>query len=299
MRIRSLLLGLMLAGLAPAAQAMTPVQLLLLTSHPAFVLDATGTAAACRSGAGFSVRQLTASYGGQPLIQLRRDSDNATQKEYPLWNGNLNVGAIRAWKGAANLFVPDWYDECGSHRDASQSTAANQPGLTLTGGANGKPYVNYPTSSGPQYLATASFTLVQPAFVQIIVNRFSFTGGDTLIDGFSGNTMRIYDNGTAPNITAFAGASGPNVNTFAVGTWGILSALFSGSASTLALNNGAPATGNVGSNSPGGITLGNFGPLQSHSEQAGYEELLVFPATPSAPQLTALHANQKSYYGTP
>ncbi|MDY8135606.1 arabinofuranosidase catalytic domain-containing protein [Aquimarina sp. 2201CG5-10] len=73
-----------------------------------------------------SLRVLESDYNG-PIIRLRRSSDNAEQDFG--WGDNdiVDVAAIDAWRGAANVFVVTWYDQSGLGRNAVQNTAAFQP----------------------------------------------------------------------------------------------------------------------------------------------------------------------------
>ncbi|MEW7278063.1 arabinofuranosidase catalytic domain-containing protein [Aquimarina sp. 2201CG1-2-11] len=73
-----------------------------------------------------SFRVLESDYNG-PLVRLRRDSDNA-QSDFG-WADNdiVDIAAIDAWRGAANVFVVIWYDQSGQGRNAIQNTDAFQP----------------------------------------------------------------------------------------------------------------------------------------------------------------------------
>ena len=73
-----------------------------------------------------SFRVLESDYNG-PLVRLRRDSDNA-QSDFG-WADNdiVDVAAIDAWRGTANVFVVIWYDQSGLGRNAIQNTEAFQP----------------------------------------------------------------------------------------------------------------------------------------------------------------------------
>ncbi|WP_128755164.1 hypothetical protein [Aquimarina sediminis] len=74
----------------------------------------------------FSLRVVESDYNG-PLIRLRRDSDNAQQDFGWADNDIVDIDAINAWRGAANVFVVTWYDQSGLGRNAVQNTNAFQP----------------------------------------------------------------------------------------------------------------------------------------------------------------------------
>jgi hypothetical protein len=106
----------------------TPPSPLLLDLYP-------GAAAA------YSLRRLSDFYGGS-AIQVRRSSDNAVLDIGFTSNGDLDTGALLAFCGAGNGFVTTWYDQSGNARNATQSTAANQPQIVSSGTVileNGKP----------------------------------------------------------------------------------------------------------------------------------------------------------------
>lgn len=92
------------------------------TMRPSHILDEKLT----NISFAFSLRVLESDYNGS-LVRLRRDSDNA-QQDFG-WDDNdiVDVTAIDAWRGAANVFVVIWYDQSGLGRNAIQNTNAFQP----------------------------------------------------------------------------------------------------------------------------------------------------------------------------
>ena len=74
----------------------------------------------------FSLRVLESDYNG-PIIRLRRASDNAQQDFWWADNDIVDITAIDAWRGTANVFVVIWYDQSGLGRNAIQNTNAFQP----------------------------------------------------------------------------------------------------------------------------------------------------------------------------
>jgi len=86
------------------------------------------------SAAAYSLRNLSSTYKG-PLIRIRRSNDNAEQDIFGDYYGNLDTAALKTFVGANSGFVTTWYDQSGSSpaRNATQSTAANQPRIALNG----------------------------------------------------------------------------------------------------------------------------------------------------------------------
>src|SRR4051812_39897639 len=72
----------------------------------------------------------TASIGSN-AIRLREDGGNTEQDFTTIAGGGLNLAAISAFKGGANLFVTKLYDQTGNGRDQIQATAGEQPPFTL------------------------------------------------------------------------------------------------------------------------------------------------------------------------
>ncbi len=73
-----------------------------------------------------SLRVLESDYNGA-LIRLRRSSDNAEQDFGWGDNNIVDIAAINAWRGGANVFVVVWYDQSGLGRNAIQNTRNFQP----------------------------------------------------------------------------------------------------------------------------------------------------------------------------
>src|SRR5210317_2258769 len=103
----------------------------------ALLLDTYGGAAAA-----YSLRQLSNSYTGN-AIRVRRSSDN-TEQNIGFVNGELDTSTLETFCSGTNAYVTTWYDQSGNARDASQTTAANQPQIVSSGSVitqNGKPTI--------------------------------------------------------------------------------------------------------------------------------------------------------------
>jgi len=106
----------------------------------------------------FSVEsQLLSSYSG-PIMRVRRDSDNTESDA-------LTVASMLSFVGAASGYIVTLYDQSGNSKDATQSTAANQPrivnagaldaaGMKFTGGQMldiaSSPYTDFAASDSVQ-----------------------------------------------------------------------------------------------------------------------------------------------------
>lgn len=83
------------------------------------------------AAAAYSVRKLRTAYTGS-AIRVRRSSDNA-ESDIGFSGGNLDTTSLTSFCGAANGFVTTWYDQSGNARNATQTTAANQPQIVSSG----------------------------------------------------------------------------------------------------------------------------------------------------------------------
>jgi len=95
------------------------------------------------ASAAYSVRALNSAYT-DPLIRVRRSSDNAEKDIYALYDGSLDESALTTFVGANDGFVTTWYDQSGNGNDATQGTAADQPIIVSSGSLlteNGEPCI--------------------------------------------------------------------------------------------------------------------------------------------------------------
>jgi hypothetical protein len=84
----------------------------------------------------YGMKRFLSAYTGN-LIRIRRSSDNAEQNiGYDASTGLLDTAAISAFIGGGNGFVTTWYDQSGNTRNATQTTAADQPRISVSGAPN-------------------------------------------------------------------------------------------------------------------------------------------------------------------
>jgi hypothetical protein len=100
----------------------------------------------------WGLRAYSSTTAGTKAVRLRRDSDQAEQDFNTLASGSLDTASIATFKGSANLFVVDLYDQAGTN-NAVQTTASSQPPFTLAP----TPLIDTGTSYHAYYL-----TLVNP-----------------------------------------------------------------------------------------------------------------------------------------
>jgi hypothetical protein len=124
------------------------------------------------AAAAYSVRKLRAAYTGS-AIRVRESVGNTEQDIGFTALGNLDTTALLSHCGSGNGFVTTWYDQSGNARNATQSTAANQPQivsggsvLTLTGTGSAKPCLSFDGTNDSfvfSSITAAQFTTFYPS----------------------------------------------------------------------------------------------------------------------------------------
>jgi hypothetical protein len=150
------------------------------------------------AAAAYSLRRLRIAYTGS-AIRVRRASDN-TEQDIGFVSNALDTSALTTFCSGTNGFVKTWYDQSGNARNATQTTAANQPQIVSSGSVitqDSKPIMAF--TSNTQILNTVSFSLsVNRTYVMTLFNQTntngnfkvylgSFGGGaDNLVNGIVG-----------------------------------------------------------------------------------------------------------------
>ena len=152
------------------------------------------------SAAAYSLRKLRTAYTGS-AIRVRRASDN-TEQNIGFVNNVLDTSSLTSFCSGTNGFVTTWYDQSGNGRNATQTTAINQPQIVSSGSVitdNGKPSVDWATSS---YMVNASFNPSSSSGF----SAFNVYSTD-LAASANTNTMFLYCFGQSVNNNNFAKAS--------------------------------------------------------------------------------------------
>jgi hypothetical protein len=177
----------------------------------AFLLDTYTSAAAA-----YSLRKLRSAYTGS-AIRVRRSSDNTETNIGFSSSFGLDTTSLSSFCSGTNGFVTTWYDQSGNARNATQTTAANQPQIVSSGSIltlNSKPILRFDgINDGMQFssITTAQFTSFYPQKKSVNADKSAFftTSSATSLpyspiifgaDGiYIGNTTRTTYNGTYNN----------------------------------------------------------------------------------------------------
>lgn len=212
-----------------------------------------------------------------------------------------------AWydaSNAANLTldgsnrVSQWNDiGPAASRHLINGTLASQPIYTAATG--GSPA--YVTFDGVDDFLLASFTLAQPSWIVLAVKQVSWTYPDAIMDGVTANTGKIAQDppASSPSFAIFAGGTfGIFSTALAIGNFGVISTLFNGTNSSLAVNRGAVSApgADVGTGTMGGITLGAQGPGNTAWSNIQVCGLAVFNAAPTSRSQTRVINYMMSKY---
>ena len=247
------------------------------------------------AAAAYSVRKLRTAYTGS-AIRVRRSSDNA-ESDIGFSGGNLDTTSLTSFCGAGNGFVTTWYDQSGNARNATQTTAANQPQIVLSGSVineNSKPCLDWNGSNF--WLRTAAFspTITQPVSY-FITSQVDSVSNNVICDGVV-NGFGLFYRSTSNNMTYDLGSS---LLDSSVPNTQLLYSIIANTSSSLIYNNSSlELSGNLGTRDVGGFTLGN---LATGLESFGYQlkgslQEFVFYASNQNSNITGIQTNINSYY---
>jgi hypothetical protein len=108
---------------------------MIIKAHPNYVPFASANLLLDQysgSAAAYSLRKLRTAYTGS-AIRVRRSNDNSEQDIGFTSSRDLDTASLKTFVGANSGFVTTWYDQSGNARNATQTTAANQPRIVNAG----------------------------------------------------------------------------------------------------------------------------------------------------------------------
>jgi hypothetical protein len=255
------------------------VSLLLLDLYP-------------NAAAAYSLRKLKATYTGN-AIRVRRTNLDEIDIGFTS-TGALDTTALVAFTGTGALdngFITTWYDQSGNARNATQTTAINQPQIVNSGSVileNGYPFLQYNTTP-VKYLRTSfSFNISTPLQL-FFISKNTRVGVSYLYDFTIKRATSFYN----PDIQIFNGnsiASG-NSSTNVL----ISSHLFNGANSQIYVNSSLLVTGNAGNNGAEGNLL--IGARFNVADQliGGFQEFIIYSSNQSSNR-TGIENNINDFY---
>jgi hypothetical protein len=128
----------------------------------------------------YSIRKLRTAYTGS-AIRVRRSSDN-TETDIGFSGANLDTAALTSFCGSGNGFVTTWYDQSGNAKNATQTTAGNQPQIVSSGSYLG--YIENLTASAGQLLNSTYQYTTSTGFTSFMTVQ---NNGDMVFGGTEGD----------------------------------------------------------------------------------------------------------------
>lgn len=124
--------------------------------------------------------------------------------------------------------------------------------------------------------------------VYIVGKQVSWTASDTVLSG-NGTAINIYQSNASPKFSLFAGAGACENSSLAVGSFGVVTALFNGAGSLSQVNATSAVTGNTGTPNVTAISLGAANPgAASNFANWIIKEVLIFSAAHTAAERTSV-----------
>ena len=246
----------------------------------------------------FDIVNVTYTKGANPIQGSIGGLDAANLASTSVTNNVLDDTNSVAWYKADDLttitkdgsnLVARWNDKMGSGRDLLQGTATNKPlwnaaGITLDGVDN---------------WIDATFTLIQPEFIYIVLKHLSWTDNDTIFDGMTANYGYLCQGYSANRFKAYAGTvSGNSADTdLNLDTLAIIRVCFNGASSKLQVNAAAAVTGNFNTRNMGGFSLGRPGGYNGQYGNFTVKEIIIRKSADSGATETAIYNTLKARHG--
>jgi hypothetical protein len=212
--------------------------------------------------------------------------------------GDIDAAALLSFVGSGTGFVTTWYDQSGNARNATQTTAGQQPRIVVNGvfqTEGGRPAVLF--DGADDGLASAPWGVVDQPFSRHYVGvRKSYAEISHWInssDGIPNAAQYDYD----PTFHAmYAGSAIPVPLTN--NERAVLSAMYNGAASVFA-KNGSLTTGNPGADGFNGVRIGGWYNTNQFCANVAMQELIVVASGSiiSTADRQTLERNQGDYYG--
>jgi hypothetical protein len=147
------------------------------------------------AAAAYSVRLLRTAYTGN-AIRVRRSSDN-TEQNIGFVAGNLDTTSLTTFCSGTNGFVTTWYDQSGNSRNATQTTAANQPQIVSSGSVimeASKPTLEFNAS---KRLLNTAINISQPITRLTVGKSTNTSNAGVFVDSNTTAARNVLYNGAA------------------------------------------------------------------------------------------------------
>ena len=264
-------------------------------------LDLTGNPTATPLVA-FSLRRLSSAYTGY-TIQVRRSSDGTTANIGFTSAGDLDTATLNTFVGSGTGYVTCWFDQSGNGYNATQTTAADQPTIMISGvinRENGKPalYTSGATgflSYGPVTALNNTIPVTRMEVAQSRTDAFSIIEGL----GYYQLDLQLYPDSIwvqyeTGNIVASSGAMATTSTLMSINsvrTNGAcqlyVNTTLLGSATASITNFTSPVMGYIGV---------RFDYVEGNAQSGAFSETILFNSVLSAADRQSINYNENWYY---
>jgi len=247
----------------------------------------------------YSLRKLRNAYSGF-AIRVRRSSDNAEQNIGFVAGGGLDTTTLLSFVGVGNGFVTTWYDQGTGGYNLTQTTAANQPSIVISGVVNtqnGKPilitdYNSYMINNSLLINGTTNSIF---ATIKMVTAR----GNIAIMSGYGNDNQHFVSRNTYGN-GRYYDSGGQDITAPVLPNGLNLIGIHENSSGITAYENGTNLVTNFAhsvSNTTGIVIFrrdvqdGNYMPSGS-----GFSELIVYPNSSKLSDNSAISTNINTHY---
>lgn len=165
------------------------------------------------------------------------------------FNGN-NTDGLFIW--GASLTRTSWTPVTGTSSSLGYVSTTTQ---SIFPGLSGRPVLYF---NGAAFgMKTAAFTLNQPTSIYALLNHWTWTLNDCILDGNTLASGKFYESATSPNLRGNAGTDMTEFVPPPLGTWQVDNIVFDGTSSRISTNAGAFVVSDANTGNMGGFTLGS------------------------------------------
>lgn len=139
------------------------------------------------------------------------------------------------------------------------------------------------------FLTTGEKTLGQPITIYAVIKQLAWEEYDRLIDGNLGASMLLQQITASPQMRVYGGGASTASGDASIDEWVIVTIQFNGASSSFQIDDADAITGDFGTATPSGLSLG-AGPSAGSDYNSNYEisELIVRDAADDAGEIAAV-----------
>jgi hypothetical protein len=221
-------------------------------------------------------------------MRVREDSGDTEADIGFDGSGGVDQSAIATHCGSANGYVVTWYDQSGNSNNATQSTVGNQPQIyngTAVITENGKPALTFSLHS-----FSTSVSLTQPYYGVSVagigsnISRFDAIYGTSVARG-----PHIRTSSSPYKYGLYSGTTLQGTN--GASSQDLLSVLYNSTTSSMHLNGALEASGNIGTNNPSNLEIGD-----ANQNWDGQIQEVIFWDSDNSSNRTGIETDINTYF---